>query len=123
MLLAAIAWPLDLLQYVPGLGVSLLVVVAAMMLPALLFDAMAQQKLRVPFEILAPTVLVVLLTGIAAVRQSSLDAYVEILAAAGLAHRFRGRFHVQTVMILRRSARTGVCAGSSGSSTATSGFR
>jgi len=52
--LAALASPLDLLQYIPGPGFSLLALIAILLVPLTLIDAIDQQKLCVPFEVWAP---------------------------------------------------------------------
>ncbi len=62
--LAAAAWPFDLLNYVPGLGMSLLAFLALILLPLLVLDALGQQKLRVPFEVLGPAAAILALTGL-----------------------------------------------------------
>jgi hypothetical protein len=82
--LAAVACPLDLLQYVPGLGVSLLSIIALLLVPALILDAFHHQKLRIPFEILAPALLVLAIVGVASFRHGPSDTLGEIVSAVAL---------------------------------------
>jgi hypothetical protein len=80
-MVAAIAWPLDLLQYIPGLGISLLSLVSLLLLPLLLLDALAQQKLRVPFEVLAPAAIVLGGIGADAARRGPQEGYGDAVSA------------------------------------------
>ena len=77
---AAVASPLDLLQYIPGTGLSLLSLIALLLIPPLLLDALSQQKLRVPFEVLMPVVAVLALVGVHTGLHGPPDTFGEIVS-------------------------------------------
>ncbi len=79
--IAAAASPLDLLQYIPGLGISLLSLIAILLIPPLILDAIAQQKLRVPFEVLAPAFALLALIGADAAQHGPGGTFGEMLSA------------------------------------------
>lgn len=75
----ALAWPLDLLVYIPWTGISLLVVAIVGLTAALVVDLSSGEKLRVPFEFWAPAAALAILLGVdAAVRGAAFSG-----AAAG----------------------------------------
>ncbi len=66
---AALAWPFGVFLQTPVAGVDLLMVIAMLLLCLLVPDAMAARRLRVPFEIWAPA----LLLAIFAIAQKQLE--------------------------------------------------
>ena len=62
----ALAWPLDLFQYVPLLDVTVIGAVTVLLAGLAALDMTSGKKLRVPFEILWPTGALALLLAMSA---------------------------------------------------------
>lgn len=109
----ALAWPLELLQYVPVLDLSIVAALTVLLLILMAADLASGQKLRVPFEVLWPTALIALLFTLDAYRGAP-SRSLEIPGALALfiatAHFARSRAALRSWLRASVSSGAIVCA-------------
>lgn len=94
----AFVWPLDVFQYVPGLNVNGTDLIALVLVGLMVYDSLKGERLRVPFEILWPVTLLLVLIVIVFLRGTAnvpLHAPVAIGLFAATIHFARSRAAIE----------------------------